>query len=124
MVMKFFPHVQNCGPSIKIQKNRKNNFGNIFKIFFKNRRFTAAFRRFSKKIFQQFSENILKMFPKLFFRFFGIFLLAPQFCTSDKIFITIVENEAFMTLRQLIIHPGEIFPYMKMNIPVNQITVP
>ena len=73
MVMKFFPHIQNCGPSIKMPKNRKNNFGNIFKIFFKNRRFTAAFRRFSKNIstiFGKYFENVPKIIFSIFLHFY------------------------------------------------------
>ena len=73
MVMKFFSHIQNCGPSIKMPKNRKNNFGNIFKIFFKNRRFTAAFRRFSKNIstiFGKYFENVPKIIFSIFWHFY------------------------------------------------------
>ena len=72
MVMKFFSHIQNCFPSIKMPKNRKNNFGNIFKIFFKNRRFTAAFRRFSKNIstiFGKYFENVSKIIFSIFWNF-------------------------------------------------------
>ena len=37
--MKFLPCVQNCGLSLKMPKNRKKYFGNIFKKIFENRRF-------------------------------------------------------------------------------------
>ena len=34
--MKISANVKNCFTSSKMPKNRKNNFGNIFKIFFEN----------------------------------------------------------------------------------------
>ena len=74
MVMKILPHVQNCGASTKMPKNWKNNFGNIFKIFFKNRRFTAAFRRFSKNIstiFKKYFENVPKIIFSIFWHFWN-----------------------------------------------------
>ena len=88
MVMKISPHVHNCGASTKMSKNQKNHFGNILKYFLKISVLQPHFADF-QKIFQQFSKNILKMFPKLFFRFFGIFELMKQFFTFAEIFIII-----------------------------------
>ena len=31
IIMKFLPRIQNCGLSLKMPKNRKKYFGNIFK---------------------------------------------------------------------------------------------
>ena len=36
MIMKISANVKNCFMNSKMPKNRKNNFGNIFKIFFEN----------------------------------------------------------------------------------------
>ena len=73
MVMKFFPHVQNCGPSIKMQKNRKNNFGNIFKIFSEN--CWNIFRKSAKRgrktpIFEKYFKNVPKIIFSIFWHFY------------------------------------------------------
>ena len=47
------------------------------------------------KIFQQFLKNILKMFPKLFFRFFCIFEFGQQFCICNEFFICIAFSHIF-----------------------------
>ena len=93
MVMKISSRVQNCGASTKMPKNQKNNFGNILKIFFENWQNAAVKRRFLK--------NIFKMFLKLFFRFFGIFLLGKIFITIAFFlhsFFTIWKLEVFCIL--------------------------
>ena len=74
--------VQKCQKIEKIILGTFSNyFSKIVEIFFENRR-NAAVKR-------QFLKNIFKIFPKIFFRFFGIFVLISQFCTRGKIFITI-----------------------------------
>ena len=55
MVMEISPHIQNSGASRKMPKDSKNNLGNIFKIFFENRRIVLIFKKYF----------FLKMFPKL-----------------------------------------------------------
>ena len=56
-------------------------------------------------IFNNFSENV----PNIIFSFFW------HFCTHT--YFLQVENKTFMTLRQWIIRPGEIFPYVSSFIP-------
>ena len=73
MVMKFFPHVQNCGPSIKMPKNQKNNFGNIFKIFSEN--CWNIFRKSAKRgrktpIFEKYFKNVPKIIFSIFWHFY------------------------------------------------------
>ena len=73
MVMKFFPHVQNCGPSIKMPKNWKNNFGNIFKIFSEN--CWNIFRKSAKRgrktpIFEKYFKNVPKIIFSIFWHFY------------------------------------------------------
>ena len=56
-------------------------------------------------------KNIFKMFPKLFFRFFGIFILGKQFCTCEKNFITIAcFLHIFFTISKL-----EVFAFRRFS---------
>ena len=85
---KFYHQYRIAGRVYKRQKIEKIILRTFLKYFSKIGVLRPRFADF-RKIFQQFSENILKMLPKLFFRFFGIFILGPQFCTCGEIFITI-----------------------------------
>ena len=46
--MKNSVKFKNCGASSKMQQNRKNNFGNIFKKYFKHRQYLPVFADFLK----------------------------------------------------------------------------
>ena len=48
MVMKILPHIQYYDESTKMQKNAKNIFENIFKIFFENWRKLVIFKKYLK----------------------------------------------------------------------------
>ena len=67
--MKNSLHVQICCPNSKMQKYLKNNFGNIFKIFFKNCwnifRKSANYGR-KTPIFEKYFKNV----PKIIFSIF------------------------------------------------------
>ena len=43
MIMKISANIMNCGAFSKMTKKRKNNFGNIFKIFFENQHLFCVF---------------------------------------------------------------------------------
>ena len=58
-IMKILPCIQNCGPSLKLPKNQKNYFGNIFQKIFENRQFLIIEKRYYlKTLFSKCSRNI------------------------------------------------------------------
>ena len=69
MVMKFFSHIQNCGPSIKMPKNREKIFWEHFKNIFQK----SAFYGRVSPIFEKYFENV----PKIIFSFFWHFYTRP-----------------------------------------------
>ena len=69
MVMKFFPHVQNCGPSIKMAKIEKIILGtfleNCWNIFRK-----SAKRGRKTPIFEKYFKNVPKIIFSIFWHFY------------------------------------------------------
>ena len=89
-VLKISAIVQNCRAIFVSPSNIKNKFRNIFKKKFENFQKDFKKSKFStKKKIQNFSNFFLKMFPKLFFNFFCIFGLPPQFLNYTDFFIII-----------------------------------
>ena len=92
--MKNSLHVQICCPNSKMQKYLKNNFGNIFKIFFKNCwnifRKSANYGR-KTPIFEKYFKNV----PKIFFLFFFHFWTRTSILYMLSIFHTYIFFSSF-----------------------------
>ena len=80
MIMKILPHVQNCNASTKMPKNRKNDSGNIFKLFFEIWQILISFKIFFEN--HQFSPTFKKYFENVLNIIFSFFW---HFCTRTTI---------------------------------------